>query len=102
MTRIAVLQMTTGIDPVRNAQSLVEAVGDAARDGAEMLFTPEMSGLLDRDRDAEKFLQRTRQRANQAVGIAAHCPGNDECDLPTRIRCAAGTRQRQQCSHTAR
>lgn len=50
MTRIAVLQMTTGIDPEANAQVLVNAVGAAAHGGADMLFTPEMSGLLDRDR----------------------------------------------------
>ncbi len=50
MTRIAVLQMTSGIDPDANAAVLADAVGQAARGGASMLFTPEMSGLLDRDR----------------------------------------------------
>lgn len=50
MARIAVLQMTTGIDPVANAAAMVGAVGGAAMGGAEMLFTPEMAGLLDRDR----------------------------------------------------
>ena len=50
MGRIAVLQMTSGIDPVANAQTLVGAIGAAAMGGAEMLFTPEMSGLIDRDR----------------------------------------------------
>jgi predicted amidohydrolase len=51
MTRIAVLQMTSGINPAANAATLVRAVEDAARGGAQMLFTPEMSGMLDRDRD---------------------------------------------------
>lgn len=50
MTRIALLQMTAGIDPAANARTIADAVGEAARGGAEMLFTPEMSGLLDRDR----------------------------------------------------
>lgn len=50
MTRIAVLQMTTGIDPGANAAALVAGIEEAARGGAAMLFTPEMSGLLDRDR----------------------------------------------------
>lgn len=50
MSRIAVLQMTAGIDPLVNAQTLVGAIGAAAMGGAEMLFTPEMSGLIDRDR----------------------------------------------------
>ncbi len=50
MTRIAVLQMTAGIDPAANAATLVGAIGAAASGGAQMLFTPEMSGLIDRDR----------------------------------------------------
>lgn len=50
MTRIALLQAQTGIDPVRNGQALAEAVRQARSGGAAMLFTPEMSGLLDRDR----------------------------------------------------
>lgn len=50
MPRIAILQMTSGIDPAQNAAEIVAAVGAARADGAEMLFTPEMSGLLDRDR----------------------------------------------------
>ena len=49
-TRIALLQMTAGVDPAENAQTIAEAVERAAGEGAAMLFTPEMSGLLDRDR----------------------------------------------------
>jgi len=49
MARIALLQSRTGIDPVVNAQALVDAIAAAADGGAEMLFTPEMSGLLDRN-----------------------------------------------------
>ncbi|WP_068075997.1 carbon-nitrogen hydrolase family protein [Novosphingobium lentum] len=48
--RIAILQMTSGIDPVANAQTIVQAVRNAAGEGAAMLFTPEMSGLIDRNR----------------------------------------------------
>lgn len=48
--RLAVLQMTSGIDPAANAETIVGAIGAAAMGGASMLFTPEMSGLLDRDR----------------------------------------------------
>jgi len=51
LPRIAVLQMTSGIHPQANAETLVRAVEESASDGAAMLFTPEMSGLLDRDRD---------------------------------------------------
>lgn len=49
MTRIALFQSTTGIDPSANARTLADAVERASTGGAEMLFTPEMSGLLDRD-----------------------------------------------------
>ncbi len=50
MTRIALYQARTGIDPEANARALVAAVEEAAGGGAAILFTPEMSGLLDRDR----------------------------------------------------
>lgn len=48
--RAALLQMNAGIDPARNGATLVDAIGQARAEGAAMLFTPEMSGLLDRDR----------------------------------------------------
>jgi predicted amidohydrolase len=48
--KIAVLQMTAGIDPADNARTLVQAVRDAKAGGADMLFTPEMSNLIDRNR----------------------------------------------------
>lgn len=50
MPRAAILQMTTGIDPAENAAAIVAAVAAAKSGGAQILFTPEMSGLLDRDR----------------------------------------------------
>jgi predicted amidohydrolase len=49
MTRIALFQSSSGIDPEANARALIEAIGEAASGGAEMLFTPEMSGMIDRD-----------------------------------------------------
>ena len=48
--RIAVLQMTSGIDAQANFDAIRDAAADAAREGAAMLFTPEMSLLLDRNR----------------------------------------------------
>lgn len=48
--RAALLQSRTGIDPLLGARVLVEAIERAAGEGADMLFTPEMSNLLDRDR----------------------------------------------------
>lgn len=51
MTRIALYQAQTGIEPERNAADLGRAMAEAKAGGAVMLFTPEMSGLLDRDRE---------------------------------------------------
>lgn len=48
--RIALFQAQTGIDPEENGVGLARRVNEAAAGGAAMLFTPEMSGLLDRDR----------------------------------------------------
>lgn len=48
--KIGILQMCSGIDPERNAATIVDAIRNAANSGAQMLFTPEMSGLLDRDK----------------------------------------------------
>ena len=48
--KVALLQMTSGVDPVANARTICDAIESAAAGGAAMLFTPEMSGLLDRDR----------------------------------------------------
>lgn len=50
MTKIALFQSTTGIDPERSAEELFGAIEEARAGGAAMLFTPEMSGLLDADR----------------------------------------------------
>lgn len=49
--RIAVHQMTSGIDIAANAHRMVEHIGKAARQGAQAYFAPEMSLLLDRNRD---------------------------------------------------
>ena len=48
--KVAVLQMTAGIDPAENAVTLVQAVREARTGGADVLFTPEMSNLIDRNR----------------------------------------------------
>ena len=50
MPTIAVLQMCTGIDPDQNFAVIRDAAFAARERGAVMLFTPEMSLLLDRDR----------------------------------------------------
>jgi len=63
--RIALYQAQSGIEPAANAERLVAAVRDAAAGGAAMLFTPEMSGMLDRDR--ERALGKARVEAEDEV-----------------------------------
>ncbi len=65
MARIAVFQSCTGIDPAQNAQRLTDAIAEAASAGAEMLFTPEMSGLL--DRNAARAATKLRSEAEDEV-----------------------------------
>ena len=57
--RIALYQAQTGIDPEKNAGDLRQAVTEAAGGGAAMLFTPEMSGLLDKDKERAKLHLRS-------------------------------------------
>jgi predicted amidohydrolase len=73
VTRIALFQAQSGIDPARNAAALVGAVRAASEGGAAMLFTPEMSGLLDRDR----------------ARSAAHLRVEDEDEVLAAVRDAA-------------
>ncbi len=69
MVRIALFQSQTGIDPAANSARLVEAIAQAAEGGAAMLFTPEMSGLL--DRDADRAAHNVRLEENDEVLAAA-------------------------------
>jgi predicted amidohydrolase len=48
--RAALFQMTSGVDPAANAAAIVAMARRAKGEGADMLFTPEMAGYLDRDR----------------------------------------------------
>lgn len=67
--------MNTGIDPAENARTIENAVAEASNAGAEILFTPEMSNMLDRDRkrasntiamqDDDPVLARTRTAARE-------------------------------------
>lgn len=73
--KIAVLQMRSGLDPRANAAFMADAAGEAARNGATMMFTPEMSGLVDRDRkraaesirreEDDQVLARMREAARE-------------------------------------
>lgn len=49
--KASLLQMTSGIDPADNLRTIADGVARAAGEGSAMLFTPEMSGLLDGNRE---------------------------------------------------
>ncbi|MEA2351553.1 MAG: deaminated glutathione amidase [Thermoleophilaceae bacterium] len=72
MTRIALFQSTSGIDPAANARALADAIEEASAGGAEILFTPEMTGLLDRDSErAAKALRSQDEDQVLAAGREA-------------------------------
>jgi predicted amidohydrolase len=63
--RIGIVQTTTGIDPAVEAGVLTEAIASLAAQGAKIIFTPEMSGLLDKDR--KRALGNIRPEADDPV-----------------------------------
>ena len=79
MVKIALYQSQTGIDPAANASRLVDAIGQAAQGGAAMLFTPEMSGLL--DRDPARAAKNVRLEENDEVLTAARDAAHASTDV---------------------
>src|SRR5688572_14202786 len=69
MVKIALFQSQTGIDPSANAARVVGAIEQAAGEGAAMVFTPEMSGLL--DRNSERAMGNVRVEDEDQVIAAA-------------------------------
>ncbi|MBC2778192.1 carbon-nitrogen hydrolase family protein [Parasphingopyxis marina] len=79
--RLALFQMNSGIEPAANAAALAAAVREAKAGDAAMLFTPEMSGMLDRDRkraadhlqtEAEDQVLAAVREAAAEAGIWVH------------------------------
>ena len=67
--RIALAQMCSGIDPDENARQLHSLIAEAAAGDAAMIFTPEMTGLLDRDRSRAAAV--IRSESEDVVLLAA-------------------------------
>jgi deaminated glutathione amidase len=76
VSRIGLFQSTAGIDPQANARALVDAVKEAAAGGAEVLFSPEMSGLLDRD-SARAAKNIRAQEEDQVLAAARQAAARD-------------------------
>jgi predicted amidohydrolase len=75
MTRVALFQSTTGIDPAGSTRALEQAIAEAAAGGAEILFTPEMSGLL--DRDSARAAKSLREEAEDPVLAACRAAARE-------------------------
>lgn len=75
--KAALLQMTSGIDAAANAQTLADAIATAGSRGVDALFAPEMSGLLDRDRErsASRIVTEADSPVLDAVRNAAAAAG---------------------------
>ncbi|MBR0554288.1 carbon-nitrogen hydrolase family protein [Ciceribacter sp. L1K23] len=64
-TRVAAIQMCSGTDPRRNAETMERLVRDAAARGALYIQTPEMTGALQRDRAT--LLANLRDEENDVI-----------------------------------
>jgi deaminated glutathione amidase len=63
--KIALVQCTAGLDPAANASALVAALETAAQGGAQLVFTPEMSNVIDKSRD--RLLPKLKPEAEDAT-----------------------------------
>ena len=80
MPKIAVLQMTSGIDAEENFDTIAAAAGEAAGEGAKVLFTPEMALLLDRNRKrAGQWI--TSERPSKLIERLAQLASDLEIDI---------------------
>lgn len=72
--KAAAIQMCSGVDPRKNAETMVQLVREAAAQGATYVQTPEMTGALQRDRAALRAV--LKDEANDIIaGEAAKLAG---------------------------
>lgn len=67
--RAGVVQTCTGVDAAQSAQSIAAAIGRLAAEGADIVFTPEMSNLL--DRNSRRLADNVRDEAGDVTLAAA-------------------------------
>ena len=56
--KVAAIQMCSGVDPEINAQTMARLVREAAGEGATYVQTPEMTGMVQKDRQALRAVLR--------------------------------------------
>jgi deaminated glutathione amidase len=69
MVKVAAIQMCSGIEPERNVAVLREMVREAASLGAHYIQTPEMTGMVERDR-AALFVKLKPEQSDLVVAAA--------------------------------
>ena len=67
--KAAAVQMCSGVDPRKNAETMVRLVREAAAQGATYVQTPEMTGALQRDRAALRAV--LKDEANDIIASEA-------------------------------
>ncbi|MBD9651961.1 carbon-nitrogen hydrolase family protein [Ensifer sp. PDNC004] len=67
--KAAALQMCSGVDTRKNAETMVRLAREAAAQGATYIQTPEMTGALQRDRAALRAI--LKDEANDLIAAAA-------------------------------
>jgi deaminated glutathione amidase len=77
MPKIALVQMTSAIDPHANAETLAHAIDAATAAGAEFILSPEMTGLMDsnKSRMADNARPVEKDLTIAAARDAAHKTG---------------------------
>jgi predicted amidohydrolase len=56
MVRVALIQLTTGKDPIRSTEDACHYIKQAAMDGADLISTPETTHMMEMDR--KKVLEK--------------------------------------------
>jgi predicted amidohydrolase len=69
--RIAIHQMSSGIDPAINLQRMAYAIAQAGQAGAQAYFAPEMSVLLDRNRARASVVVKRERDSPWVAKISA-------------------------------
>jgi deaminated glutathione amidase len=69
MLKAAAIQMRSGVEPAANAAALRNLVREAASAGAKYVQTPEMTGMVERDRRA--LFSRLKPEQSDAIVAAA-------------------------------
>jgi len=80
--KIALHQMTSGIDLQSNVEIMIKAIGEASKNGAKTYFAPEMSLYLDKNR---KRAQQNIKKASNHPALKQLCKAAKECGIEVHL-----------------